>query len=141
MPNKVITAREAAAMVKDGDVLALHGAGGGNVEPDLLIKSLEERYLETEQPRSLTIYHVSGLGDRRTTGLGYLAHEGLVKRVIGGHYGMAPLMAKLVLEDKIEGYNLQGHVPWLRQWRGDRGWSRPLVGHRHRAKASGGKAE
>lgn len=123
MPNnKVITAPEAAALVKDGDVLALHGAGGGNVEPDHLIKALRERYLQTEQPRNLTIYHVSGLGDRQTGGVGYLAHEGLVKRVIGGHYGMAPLMAKLVLEDKIEGYNLPQGVmsQWLREVAGGR---------------------
>jgi acyl CoA:acetate/3-ketoacid CoA transferase len=45
MPDKVISAREAVDLVKDGDVVALHGAGGGNVEPDLLIKTLGERFL------------------------------------------------------------------------------------------------
>lgn len=122
MPSKVIGAREAVDLVKDGDVLALHGAGGGNVEADLLIRTLGERYCETKSPRNLTLYHVSGLGDRRTTGLGWLAHEGLVKRVIGGHYGMAPLMAKLVLEEKIEGYNLPQGVmsQWLREVAGGR---------------------
>ena len=122
MPGKVIGAREAVDLVKDGDVLALHGAGGGNVEPGLLIRILGERFLETKSPRNLTIFHVSGLGDRKTTGLGYLAHQGLVKRVIGGHYGMAPLMAKLVLEDKIEGYNLPQGVmsQWLREVAGGR---------------------
>jgi len=80
MESKVISARQAVSLVNDGDVLALHGAGGGNVEPDLLIKTLRDRYLETKEPRNLTLFHVSGLGDRKTTGLGYLAHEGLVKR-------------------------------------------------------------
>jgi propionate CoA-transferase len=122
MPNKLIGAREAVDLVKDGDVVALHGAGGGNVEPDLLIKTLGERFLETGGPRNLTLFHVSGLGDRKTTGLGYLAHAGLVKRVIGGHYGMAPLMAKLVLEEQIEGYNLPQGVmsQWLREVAGGR---------------------
>jgi propionate CoA-transferase len=122
MPNKVISAREAVGLVKDGDVIALHGAGGGNVEPDLLIKALGERYLENKKPGNLTIFHVSGLGDRKTTGLGYLAHEGLVKRVIGGHFGMAPRMAKLVLDEKIEGYNLPQGVmsQWLREVAGGR---------------------
>ncbi|MDH4266615.1 MAG: acyl CoA:acetate/3-ketoacid CoA transferase [Deltaproteobacteria bacterium] len=120
--KKVISAREAVSLVKDGDVLALHGAGGGNVEPDLLIKTLGERFIETKEPRNLTIFHVSGLGDRKTTGLGYLAHERLVKRVIGGHYGMAPKMAKLVLDEKIEGYNLPQGVmsQWLREVAGGR---------------------
>ena len=122
MRSKVISAREAVKLVKDGDVLGLHGAGGGNVEPDLLIKTLGERFCETGTPKNLTLYHVSGLGDRRTTGLGYLAYEGLVKRVIGGHYGMAPLMARLVLEEKIEGYNLPQGVmsQWLREVAGGR---------------------
>jgi propionate CoA-transferase len=68
------------------------------------------------------VFHVSGLGDRKTTGLGYLAHEGLVKRVIGGHYGMAPQMSRLVLENKIEGYNLPQGVmsQWLREVAGGR---------------------
>lgn len=122
MESKVISASQAVSLVNDGDVLALHGAGGGNVEPDLLIKTLGDRYLETKEPRNLTLFHVSGLGDRKTTGLGYLAHEGLVKRVIGGHYGMAPLMSRLVLEDKIEGYNLPQGVmsQWLREVAGGR---------------------
>jgi propionate CoA-transferase len=98
------------------------GAGGGNVEPGILIKALGERYLETGEPRNLTVFHVSGLGDRKTTGLGYLAHQGLVKRVIGGHYGMAPQMSRLVLENKIEGYNLPQGVmsQWLREVAGGR---------------------
>ena len=122
MPSKVIGPREAVHLVRDGDVLALHGAGGGNVEPGILIKALGERYLETGEPRNLTVFHVSGLGDRKTTGLGYLAHQGLVKRVIGGHYGMAPQMSKLVLENKIEGYNLPQGVmsQWLREVAGGR---------------------
>jgi propionate CoA-transferase len=98
------------------------GAGGGNVEPGILIKALGERYLETGEPRNLTVFHVSGLGDRKTTGLGYLAHQGLVKRVIGGHYGMDPQMSRLVLENKIEGYNLPQGVmsQWLREVAGGR---------------------
>jgi acyl CoA:acetate/3-ketoacid CoA transferase len=113
MRSKVITAREAAALVKDGDVLALHGAGGGNVEPDLLIKTLGERYLETKTPRNLTIFHVSGLGDRKTTGLG-------TKLTRTGEALSAAITAwppaKLVLEDKLKDTTRRrSHAQWLRE--------------------------
>ena len=40
---KVISARAAVDLVKSGDTLAIHGAGGGNVEPDLLIRTSGEQ--------------------------------------------------------------------------------------------------
>jgi propionate CoA-transferase len=115
--GKVISARAAIGLVKSGDTLALHGAGGGNVEADLLIRTLAEKFAETGQPRDLTLFHVSGLGDWKNTGLNLLTGEGLVKRNIGGHYGMSPKFAQLVLEDKIEAYNWPQGVmsQWLRE--------------------------
>jgi len=115
--TKVIPAREAIDLVKSGDTLAIHGAGGGNVEPDLLIRTLAETFEETEQPRNLTLFHVSGLGDWKGTGLNLLTGEGLVRRNIGGHYGMSPKYAQLILDNKIEAYNWPQGVmsQWLRE--------------------------
>lgn len=45
-------------------------------------------------------------GDRKSKGLNHFGHEGLVKRVIGGHWGLAPKLQQLSLDGKIEGYNL-----------------------------------
>ena len=60
--------------------MAIHGAGGGNVEPDLLIRTLAEKFEEAGRPRDLTLFHVSGLGDWKSTGLnlltGRFAREG-----------------------------------------------------------------
>lgn len=108
--------------MKPGDTLALHGAGGGNVEADLLIRTLAERFEETGQPRDLTLFHVSGLGDWKSTGLNLLTGEGLVKRNVGGHYGMSPKYAQLILDNKIEAYNWPQGVmsQWLREVAGGR---------------------
>ncbi|HEX9900842.1 MAG TPA: CoA-transferase, partial [Candidatus Methylomirabilis sp.] len=115
--SKVISARGAINLVKSADTLAIHGAGGGNVEPDLLIRTLAEKFEETGQPRDLTLFHVSGLGDWKSTGLNLLTGEGLVRRNIGGHYGMSPKYAQLILDNKIEAYNWPQGVmsQWLRE--------------------------
>jgi len=115
--SKVISARAAVDLVKSGDTLAIHGAGGGNVEPDLLIRTLAEKFEETGQPRGLTLFHVSGIGDWKSTGLNLLTGEGLVRRNIGGHYGMSPKYAQLILDNKIEAHCWPQGVmsQWLRE--------------------------
>jgi propionate CoA-transferase len=115
--SKVTSARQAIDLITSGQTLAIHGAGGGNVEPDLLIRTLAEKFEETGQPRDLTLFHVSGLGDWKSTGLNLLTGEGLVRRNIGGHYGMSPKYAQLILENKIEAYNWPQGVmsQWLRE--------------------------
>ncbi|HSB82331.1 MAG TPA: CoA-transferase, partial [Candidatus Methylomirabilis sp.] len=117
MGDKVITAQAAIDLVKSGDTLAIHGAGGGNVEPDLLIKTLAEKFAETGQPRDLTVFHVSGLGNWTDSGLNQFTGDGLVRRNIGGHYGMSPKYAQLILDNKIEAYCWPQGVmsQWLRE--------------------------
>ena len=103
--RKVISSEEAIAIIQDGDVLATTGYVGHGT-PDQLYVALENRFLETGSPSNLTLIHSTGQGDGKDKGLNRLAHEGLLKRIIAGHFGLAPKMAQLVLDNKIEAYNI-----------------------------------
>lgn len=103
--NKIVTAQEAVAHIKSGSVVATEGFVG-NGFPEALAVALEQRFVETQEPKDLTFIYAAGQGDGKTRGLNHLAHEGMVKRVIGGHWGLAPALGKMAIENKIEAYNL-----------------------------------
>jgi propionate CoA-transferase len=103
--KKVIPVEDAVSVLQDGDVLANSGYGGHGM-PEQLLASLEKRFLETGHPRGLTLIHATGQGDGKEKGLNRLAHEGLLKRVIGGYFGLTPKIGQLIEQDKIEAYNL-----------------------------------
>ncbi len=102
---RIITAEEAAMMVNDGDTIST----GGFVScacPEALSKAVEKRFLETGHPRDLTLFFAAGQGHRDGTGGDHYGHEGMVKRVVGGHWDRAARLGELALANKIEAYNL-----------------------------------
>lgn len=105
MHNKVVTADDAVSVIRDGDTVCISGFVGVGT-PDELIIALEKRFLETGHPRDLTLLFAAAPGDGKDRGLNRLAHEGLVKRGIGGHWGLVPKLAQMAVENKIEAYNL-----------------------------------
>jgi propionate CoA-transferase len=103
--NKITSAAEAVAIVQSGDAVCTSGIVGIGVQDALLI-ALEKRFLDTGERRNLTLLFAAGQGDGKDRGLNVLGHAGLLKRAIGGHWGLIPKVGRLAMEGHIEAYNL-----------------------------------
>ena len=110
MSIRFLNAEDAVAMVPDGATVGLIGGGGGLVEASLLHEHMEKRFLRTGKPERLTCIHALGIGDREARGMNRFAHEGMVRRVIGGHWVWSARMPQLARENKIEAFVLPGGV-------------------------------
>ena len=128
--NKIVSARAAVELIRAGDTLATGGFVGVGFAEEVAI-ALEERFFDANAATSggpgalgtpdassahldLTLVYAAGQGDGKSKGLNHLAHEGLVRRVIGGHWGLVPKLQQLAIDGRIEAYNLpQGVISHL----------------------------
>ncbi len=107
-----MTAEEAAKLINPGDTVCPIGMTLSGASESIL-KAIEKRFLETGQPSGLTLLHSCGQSDRRD-GIQHFAHEGMVKRIIGSHWGLQPRWMDMIANDKVEAYCLpQGQIAQL----------------------------
>ncbi len=110
MKSKIISKEQAVALIKNGATVAV-GGFVGCAHPEEITAEMENSFLEKQVPRDLTLVYAAGQGDGKDKGLNHLGYEGLVKRIIGGHWNLAPKLQKLAMESKVEAYNLpQGTI-------------------------------
>ncbi|WP_370935176.1 acyl CoA:acetate/3-ketoacid CoA transferase [Amycolatopsis sp. cg13] len=122
--DKVVTAEEAVRLIRDGDYIVVEGFAGHCYAEELVL-ALEDRFLKSGSPRDLSIVFAVAQGNRGDRGLLHLCHEGMLKRSMGGHYGMSPELQRLAVDGKIEAYNIpQGVIAHLLR---DTGANKPGV--------------
>jgi propionate CoA-transferase len=119
--GKIVSAADAVRLIRDGDTVATGGFVGIGFAEEIAL-ALEELYLSTEErhfqatgkPKNLTLVYAAGQGDGRDRGLNHFGHNGLVRRIIGGHWGLVPKLQALAIAGRVEAYNLpQGVISHL----------------------------
>jgi acyl CoA:acetate/3-ketoacid CoA transferase len=108
--TKFLNAADAALLVKSGDTVAVSGNGAGMTSAEAILAAIETRFLETGEPRDLTLVHSLGLGDRDQRGTNRFAHEGMLRRIIASHFTWSARMQQLIRDEKIEAYCFPGGV-------------------------------
>ena len=113
---KIITAKEAAAMVKDGDNICVASFGASGA-PEEIIMEVEKRFLETGHPADLGYTHAAGGGSFAKNGYDvdgvhycraedHLAHPGCITRWIASHVACSDVTERMLSGNKIAGWNL-----------------------------------
>ncbi len=141
-----ITPDAAAALLRDGDMVLAGGNGGSGV-PEAVFEAIERRFTAGDGPHDLTLFHVTGVGALTEKGMCHFAHPGLVRRVIGGNFGMQLPFMKMILAQDVEAYNfpqgvmthlcraMAGRQPGRAHARGPRNLHGPAPGRRPHERA------
>lgn len=112
----VLTAREAADLIEDGDVVTVSSSSALGC-PDEVLRGIGERFEETQSPRNLTALHPIAAGDMYgVKGIDHLARPGLLARAVAGSYPSGPSSAEppriwqMIENDEVEAYNFPSGV-------------------------------
>lgn len=112
MTGKRSHPKDIVSLIKSNSTLAVCGFTlMGACET--ILREIERNFLENGSPNHLTLLHAAGHSDQ-VNGIEHLAHEGLVERIIGSHWGLAPKWRELINKNKVEAHCLpQGQITHL----------------------------
>lgn len=103
---------DAVGAIGDGSTVVTDGFTMMGVAEGVLAE-IERQFLDRGHPRGLTVVHAAGQSNR-TGGVEHFAHPGLIRRVVGPHWGLMPKMSALLATDDVEAFCLpQGQLPAL----------------------------
>lgn len=102
--SKVVSMDEALNLIQDGAVLASSGFVLAGTS-EAVFKALGERYAKTGRPRGLTGVFCASQGNGEGTGYDHLAQDGMIDKIIGGHFGLCPGLQKYIAQNKCQAYN------------------------------------
>jgi propionate CoA-transferase len=103
---KFVSTAEAVAMIPDEARIGTVGFMLTGAAEELWIE-MEKRFLANGHPKNVSIFWASGVGDGSDVrGMNHICHEGLLAKTIGGHYGLIKKLGPMVVENKIQAYNL-----------------------------------
>lgn len=109
MAVKFISGTQAAEIINSNSTVLTVGMTLVSAA-ETVLTALEKRFLETNEPNNLTLIHSAGQSDRNR-GIQHFAHEGMVTRIIGSHWGLQPKWMQMIYENKVEAYCLpQGQM-------------------------------
>jgi acyl CoA:acetate/3-ketoacid CoA transferase len=103
---KIVSFEQAAAAIPDGAAVSICGAW--MLVPDRTLQVVAERFQSCGHPRDITaIFPICPGGVPSQPGIDRLAHQGLLRRLIGGSYpNAASALRKLMDANQVEAYNL-----------------------------------
>jgi propionate CoA-transferase len=112
MTPAVVPLSEAVSAIQDGSTVATDGFTMMGVAEGVLAE-IERQFLRRGHPRGLTVVHAAGQSNR-VGGFEHFAHPGLVRRVVGPHWGLMPKMSAFLATDEVEAFCLpQGQLSAL----------------------------
>ncbi|MEN1969839.1 CoA-transferase [Lentibacillus sp. N15] len=112
MKANFIKAENVMDFIKDGDTITTVGMTLIGASESIL-KEIENSFLMNGRPKNFTLVHSAGQSDRKD-GIQHFAHEGLVTKIIGSHWGLQPRWMDMIATNKVEAYCLpQGQIAQL----------------------------
>lgn len=110
---KLLIAKKAAELIEDDVCVALDGCLGTDVAEEIL-EDMKERFQKTGHPKDLDVWYGCGIGDNHGSAVENFAEKGMLKRVVGGLWSLAPKLAPMVADNDFEAFNFpQGTISQL----------------------------